>query len=931
MSDTRRYARPTALLHPSPPTEARFFYTSPVPIDDPLSPVPPPAGGKSAAAHAPKPFSEYDNTALERAWHALRRETAKYREERGRREKSSAGSRERARSKTTAGGGREGQRRASSSRPAAPRNSLARQAAKSLSGVDGPPALDRVETLPAEPDEPPAEVAVLPDTTGTPFIRAPSGKRLSDLRGGEQQPTPPRPKPAQHDTYTWEDAEHLLEHTAAPRDRRGEQAPRTSVPVGVSRLHKVEMPELVMQPIYWTPIHDTAQVVRGTWFYQDTMLPVERDVANMLELGYLELQAWTETWRDELASAVEVGAAGEEKIVHKLWPDKLQKAADSRPGSRKGGARVGGDPDLLRTATLNLIEEVLTPEQQRDRAVEAACELIDVATGLEGHDNKAAGQFTAGRHAPPRTYANHGVIYSDERHARILAPSLLPSAYYGRRPYAGYIRKDYKLGVRVVRGFDQLAWDKLHPPLKKSKADKRAEHGVATSEAGDPTKRRRRSDPDLAKADRPRVTDLVLVIHGIGQKLSQRMESFHFTHAMNAFRRDVNVEVGTPSVAAHFRRDMGGIMVLPVNWRHTLSFEEGGFRDGPERLGDNEFSLHDITPDTLPSVRNIVSDVMLDIPYYLSHHQPRMIAAVVREANRVFQLWCQHNPGFAEHGRVHLIGHSLGSVMAIDILSRQPTTIPAHLQDPTALDLAALEAAGIDHFLFRTHHLFLAGSPAGFFLLLKKAQLRPRIGFASAAAAADPGSNNLDVCGERGQYGCVAAENVYNIINGYDPVSYRMNAAVDAAYAATLKQAWIPTTAPGWFGGRKTTSSNSSSSTAWFSGSSAAAAPAHHPSPLLPRLPSNVEMETHNFTREEIAEKRMWLLNDNGQIDFFLRYGGGPLEIQYLTMLGAHSSYWLLRDFTRMIVGEVGRPVGRGGTRESLRGVKKPVRSLRDA
>jgi len=69
----------------------------------------------------------------------------------------------------------------------------------------------------------------------------------------------------------------------------------------------------------------------------------------------------------------------------------------------------------------------------------------------------------------------------------------------------------------------------------------------------------------------------------------------------------------------------------------------------------------------------------------------------------------------------------------------------------------------------------------------------------------------------------------------------------------------------------------------------------------------------------------MRLLNDNGQIDYFLRYGGGPLEIQYWTMLGAHSSYWLLRDFVRMVVGEVGRGVGREGTGEGMRAQKSKV------
>ena len=88
-------------------------------------------------------------------------------------------------------------------------------------------------------------------------------------------------------------------------------------------------------------------------------------------------------------------------------------------------------------------------------------------------------------------------------------------------------------------------------------------------------------------------------------------------------------------------------------------------------------------------------------------------------------------------------------------------------------------------------------------------------------------------------------------------------------------------------------------------------------------MPSTVELETHNFTREEIAEKRMFLMNDNGQIDYFLQSGGGPLEIQYLNMLSAHSSYWVLQDFVRFLTVEIGRKPGRENTLPLLRAVKK--------
>jgi DDHD domain len=346
-----------------------------------------------------------------------------------------------------------------------------------------------------------------------------------------------------------------------------------------------------------------------------------------------------------------------------------------------------------------------------------------------------------------------------------------------------------------------------------------------------------------------------------------------------------------------------------VNWRLTLSFEDGGYRDESSTDVTNDYTLKDITPSTLPSVRNIVSDVMLDIPYYLTPgYHDKMVAAVVCEANRVYQLWCANNPLFAEHGKVHLLAHSLGSIMAVDILSSQPTTIS--LSKPiTSLALSDLPSA---HFAFNVSTLFLAGSPTGFFLLLKNSSLLPRRGHRKPGGESDVDATP-GVTGEEGTYGCLPVDNVYNIVNPYDPVAYCLNAAVDADYAASLKPATLPSAKQAWLPS--------------FSLRSSAPPVANAASAILKpgaaRLPSTVEMETHDFSREEIAERKAYALNDNGQIDFFLRYGGGPLEIQYLTMLGAHSSYWISRDFLRMLVCEIGRPPGREGTLEGMRAVKK--------
>lgn len=114
------------------------------------------------------------------------------------------------------------------------------------------------------------------------------------------------------------------------------------------------------------------------------------------------------------------------------------------------------------------------------------------------------------------------------------------------------------------------------------------------------------------------------------------------------------------------------------------------------------------------------NSVMFDIPFYMSHNKPKMISALVTEANRVYRLWCRNNPHFNSEGRVHLIAHSLGSVMTLDVLSRQPSI-------PLPLDLSKPDPE-TQFFEFDTTNLFLLGSPAGFFLLLERGSLIPRRG-----------------------------------------------------------------------------------------------------------------------------------------------------------------------------------------------------------
>lgn len=616
------------------------------------------------------------------------------------------------------------------------------------------------------------------------------------------------------------------------------------------------------------------------------MLPIPPAVANQLEAGFQELRVWTETWSDELRCAVEIGPAGEEKVSHSLWPKDV-------PPSRKHGQVLVDEPAVS-------ADPFCAAHCFRGEAAAAgSIEPIQV----KEHD---------GLDATPKPFANYHVIYKNERDAFLLKPSLKPSAYYGRRSVQK-IMKGVNVGIHVLRGFDQERWNRIHQKKSPSSG-----HDTAAADLPQGSADQESCSACNHEQNRGQVTDLVLVAHGIGQKFAERVESFHFTHAINAFRRSVNMELGSPAVKHVLREGQNGMMILPLNWRIGLSFEEGGplQSEDVERNKQEGFGLKDIEPGTIPAVRSMISDVMFDIPFYMSHHKGSMISALVSEANRVYRLWCRNNPGFAENGRVHLIGHSLGSAMAVEVLSRQPSKVPP-------LDLSTPQPK-TTFFEFNTSNLFLAGSPAGFFLLLERGALLPRRGRTKPDVdSADINSSVLT--GEAGTYGCIAVDNVYNVLAKEDPIAYLLNGAVDANYAASLKQAHIPSLSGGLMASLRGMIPGLASQNAFDPATLTSEEPQR---PDTRRLPSQLELEVHDFTREEMAEKKAFLLNDNGQIDWYLRSGGGPLEIQYLNMLSAHTSYWTNLDFIRFLCIEVGREPGRSRTLPALRAAKATKRLI---
>lgn len=422
------------------------------------------------------------------------------------------------------------------------------------------------------------------------------------------------------------------------------------------------------------------------------------------------------------------------------------------------------------------------------------------------------------------------------------------------------------------------------------------------------------------------VTDLFLVVHGIGQKRSETEERFLFTKTCNVFRSLIQIQKNIMKEDPLIRNDYEP-QLLPICWRNKLNFnsyikpvagDEGRVED--EEFEENRFSIEDIEIDSIPAVRRLLGDVMSDIPYYMSHHKESIIKSVIREANRVYHLWKDCNPYFLENkGRIFIIGHSLGSTVVFDILSLQPTFVKEITIDDDE-----------SCFIFDTNGFFCFGGPVGFFLHLNQQSIIPRRGRGSSRYEINKNFINSDVPKSYtydgyDRYGCLAVDSFYNIYNHLDPVAMRLNPTVDLSFSKGIHPTRILFTRKSSSILRMISHSNTDPVELRSYNQSLQQNKNNEPTAVVPLEPEQtVELETRNFRREERAKWRMQELNENSQLDYVFTSAHGVISNKYLSMLSAHSSYWSSEDLACFLVVETGRNFGIANSIEQFRGKHMP-------
>ncbi|BGP25715.1 DDHD domain containing protein [Rhodotorula toruloides] len=699
------------------------------------------------------------------------------------------------------------------------------------------------------------------------------------------------------------------------------------VPVGLDNLFTVSLFDNVLYPAFWSG--SAVRVLLCHWFYappssslsapnQPSHLikpyPVDPTLSASLDRAYSHIRPWDVSYAAELASALNNGAEAQKRLATPLGVEN-----EAETEGNVGIEVIFEGKDRGRVYSKGMLGSMSKSLFSNGKSLGGGQVVLRGWDALKAYiQEKAQKKAPAPKAAAADTTA---AVTSDSdtegssarRRPRADSASTTGSGKRSESPGPGLFAS---LRQRIVGGPGPAA-EAVATALPATEVD-----GKLPNETQEAVQLR---EEEIGTAD-----ELVLVIHGIGQSLAASYDSFNFLYAVNAFRSQCTSLSTAPALSPLLRGKRA--QFIPVLWRAELDFDNiDNTNDSADEHLANHFGVADIEiQNSVPFLRQVVSGLVLDVPFYLSPaHKEKMLRSVVKEANRIYHLWVKRNPEFEQKGgKVSIIAHSLGSVMAADILSSQPTFVKqpelsVRTPGPRATlamtpGLKPLETAGKDGltFAFDTRVLFLVGSPLAFFLHLGKGQLIARAGRERTKHVA------RDIALDRsGRYGCLAVDAVYNVYQETDPVAFLLAPTVDVRYAKLIKPVAIPSS-------NQTLLQNLSDayhrvskifdmSSLWGSSGAttaedgkpksgeeakgqtvqqekekeASVKPARRPSGPKRMPTERVKSGAGSAEYEWVsrAEKRMKALNASGTVDFYLPSEGIS---QYIDALTSHQNYW---------------------------------------
>ncbi|QPG73528.1 hypothetical protein FOA43_000839 [Brettanomyces nanus] len=422
------------------------------------------------------------------------------------------------------------------------------------------------------------------------------------------------------------------------------------------------------------------------------------------------------------------------------------------------------------------------------------------------------------------------------------------------------------------------------------------------------------NDPSLIENSGDREVDhLILCVHGIGQSLSSKFSGVNFAHDCSNLRRLLKTlfkndpekygklayPSGTDLSSTTVRNCK--VQVLPIVWRYDIDFSWDHVYDGFAEDGSLKLpKLSELKIDGVTSLRTLAADVVLDLLlYYEPSFKKQILDSVIRSANGLYDKYMERHPNFK--GKVSLCGHSLGSVIALDVLCSQPLTPPKEEDfDPSI------------HLKFPVENYFGMGSPNGVFKLMKRQNIRPRDRF--EATADDP----LSLIS--GPTLSPKVRNVYNIFYPTDIVAYRIEPLVHTTMAK-----YEPKSVE--FANRNFIYSKIQSLSNFPAGilNSDMVKSVVKMTGLdsqyekaLQTATEAAESEEKEIELPQVAQNMMRSLNKNGRIDYSLPQS--YFEIDIVNALGSHTQYLSDPDVANFLLQELWST-----GEESIKGTKKRV------
>ncbi|OOF92288.1 hypothetical protein ASPCADRAFT_55385 [Aspergillus carbonarius ITEM 5010] len=615
------------------------------------------------------------------------------------------------------------------------------------------------------------------------------------------------------------------EHVSYKRPMREASREPTKVPVNEDSLFDVSIEQRELSPAYWIgPIYE---VRRGSWFFQDgsTIKPCEENLATQLEEGFLKSKPWRYTspsYSSKRPVTAKDGSSSTSNGTENVGHATLVSGNEPEP-YRLFGAYMNSIVTYQDSSTALLMSD--------DFMSRVSTTFYQKLGGVPG--TKLVRGFTESKkqkESSDKSCAETKIIGDDlsdilsGEHQEKSAPHLLKPTTFDHQ-----IPGDENASVKATPILEQ------NNPLTGSQPDM-----VELEEQARKQEQKEMEDSRKVEDKDREIDHLVLVTHGIGQRLSMRLESVNFIHDINVLRKTLkSVYRASPDLQAlnsdfEDRHENCRVQVLPVCWRHLLDFPYQKEQQSRMEfdLGDAESpndipypSLSDITLDNVPAVRNLISDLAMDVLLYQSAYCEHISRIVKQECNRILDLYKRRNPSF--QGTVSLCGHSLGSAILFDILCHEQQGSESFEAPHLDHGASSHDAFQGDSLAFECEDLFCLGSPIALFQMLKgntiagrphrsggsgdgKSSVYPNEQTATvnspptSSVRHDVQSAKRDTLLQHSQASVSSPKcrQLFNIFHPSDPVSYRLEPLISPAMSS-LKPQPLPSvkrglwTAPG--------------------------------------------------------------------------------------------------------------------------------------